>query len=169
MQPEATSEVVTVTRSLHITDMSKSARAPAETGASESLMSLVMDVADELGRRTDAALAKEGLSWAKAAALECLAAAQDPLTLGELAQENECVRSNITQMVDRLETDGLVRRVNDPDDRRVRRAALTSNGRKACKEASRVLAAQEQALARALTPDEADTLARLLRKLLAKS
>jgi DNA-binding MarR family transcriptional regulator len=147
--------------------MSKSARAPAEADANGSLMSLVMDVADQLGARLEAELAKNGLSWAKAAALECLAAASDPLTLGELAHENECVRSNITQLVDRLEGDGLVRRVNDPDDRRVRRAALTTSGRKACKEASRVLAAQEQALSRVLTAEEAQTLTRLLRKLLA--
>jgi DNA-binding MarR family transcriptional regulator len=38
------------------------------------------------------------------------------------------VRSNITQLVDRLEADGLVRRVNDPSDRRSVRAELTELG-----------------------------------------
>jgi DNA-binding MarR family transcriptional regulator len=41
-----------------------------------------------------------------------------------------CVRSNITQLVDRLEADGLVRRVDDPDDRRSKRAEVTALGRK---------------------------------------
>ncbi|HMH19154.1 MAG TPA: MarR family transcriptional regulator, partial [Burkholderiales bacterium] len=40
-----------------------------------------------------------------------------------------CVRSNITQLMDRLEADGLVRRVEDLADRRAVRAALTPLGR----------------------------------------
>jgi DNA-binding MarR family transcriptional regulator len=40
-----------------------------------------------------------------------------------------CVRSNITQLVDRLEADGLVRRVDHPSDRRgVMAAPLTPLG-----------------------------------------
>jgi DNA-binding MarR family transcriptional regulator len=38
------------------------------------------------------------------------------------------VRSNITQLMDRLEADGLVRRVKDPQDRRTVRAAVTRLG-----------------------------------------
>jgi DNA-binding MarR family transcriptional regulator len=40
-----------------------------------------------------------------------------------------CVRSNITQLVDRLEADGLVRRVEDPEDRRAVRAVVTPRGK----------------------------------------
>ncbi|HEX2722674.1 MAG TPA: MarR family transcriptional regulator, partial [Gemmatimonadaceae bacterium] len=50
------------------------------------------------------------------------------LTLSELAARLSCVRSNITQLVDRLEADGLVRRVGDPADRRSVRAELTALG-----------------------------------------
>ncbi len=39
-----------------------------------------------------------------------------------------CVRSNITQLVDRLEADGLVRRVDNPSDRRGVMAAATPLG-----------------------------------------
>jgi DNA-binding MarR family transcriptional regulator len=39
------------------------------------------------------------------------------------------VRSNISQLVDRLEGDGLVRRVEDSKDRRCVRATLTDLGR----------------------------------------
>src|SRR5258708_4804026 len=38
------------------------------------------------------------------------------------------VRSNITQLMDRLEAEGLVQRLEDPADRRAVRAALTSLG-----------------------------------------
>ena len=40
-----------------------------------------------------------------------------------------CVKSNITQLVDRLEADHLVRRVPDPADRRSILAAITDEGR----------------------------------------
>ena len=66
---------------------------------------------------------------AKYSALKQLAAADEPLSLSELAARLVCVRSNISQLVDRLEADGLVRRVEDPRDRRCVRAALTDLGR----------------------------------------
>lgn len=69
-----------------------------------------------------------GLSIAKHSALSQLSEAGRPLTLSELAERLSCVRSNITQLVDRLEADGLVRRVADPDDRRSVRAELTELG-----------------------------------------
>jgi DNA-binding MarR family transcriptional regulator len=40
-----------------------------------------------------------------------------------------CVRSNITQLVDRLEADGLVKREADPADRRSIRAIITDAGK----------------------------------------
>jgi DNA-binding MarR family transcriptional regulator len=50
------------------------------------------------------------------------------MTLSELADGRKCVRSNITQLVDRLEADGLVRRIDDPADRRAIRAQVTPLG-----------------------------------------
>jgi len=55
--------------------------------------------------------------------------ADEPVPLGELAARCSCVRSNITQLVDRLEADKLVRRVDDAADRRSLRAAITPLGR----------------------------------------
>jgi DNA-binding MarR family transcriptional regulator len=145
--------------------VTKGGRPGAESEADRSLLSLVLEVADELQGRLEDELARSGLSSAKASTLNLLREAKDPLTLGELATENACVRSNITQLVDRLENDGLVRRVSDPDDRRVRRATLTSEGRKACKDACAAISNQEKAVAAALSPEESATLARLLRRL----
>jgi MarR family 2-MHQ and catechol resistance regulon transcriptional repressor len=69
------------------------------------------------------------LSVAKYSALKHLALSDEPLSLSEMAARLVCVRSNISQLVDRLEADGLVRRVEDPRDRRCVRAALTDLGR----------------------------------------
>jgi DNA-binding MarR family transcriptional regulator len=75
------------------------------------------------------ALEPLGLSLAKLGALAQLVEAGEPLPLRALAERCACVRSNITQLVDRLEADGLVVRVDDPHDRRSIRAQLTDEGR----------------------------------------
>ena len=133
--------------------------------AAPSVVGRVIGAAHELEARLEAALAEVGLSIAKAGALQILAAAGDPLTLGELAERNRCVRSNITQLVDRLEKDGLVRRVPDPADRRMRRAALTAAGRKAGAEAARVWATYERDVAATLGQGDAVALDRMLGQL----
>lgn len=76
----------------------------------------------------DDALVRVGLSLAKFGALTHLLEAGEPLSLGECAKKMTCVRSNITQLMDRLEADGLVRRIDDPRDRRGVRAEVTSLG-----------------------------------------
>jgi DNA-binding MarR family transcriptional regulator len=53
-----------------------------------------------------------------------------PISLSELAAKLVCVRSNVTQLVDRLEMEGLVKRADDPSDRRAVRAEVTALGRK---------------------------------------
>jgi DNA-binding MarR family transcriptional regulator len=78
--------------------------------------------------RWEETLARVELSGPKYLALTVLTQAGEPLSLGELAAQLTCVRSNITQLVDRLEADGLVRRVEDPTDRRGKRAAVTPLG-----------------------------------------
>ena len=88
----------------------------------------ILHAAQLIEGQIEGALDKVGLSMAKHSALSQLAEAGTPLTLSELAERLSCVRSNITQLVDRLEADGLVRRVNDPSDRRSVRAELTDLG-----------------------------------------
>jgi DNA-binding MarR family transcriptional regulator len=106
-----------------------------------------------------------GLSFAKLLALKVLSEAGESLPLGQLAGRLSCVKSNITQLVDRLETDGLVTRKPDPHDRRTRLAVLTTAGRKACKEGTRVHQETERRLLGKLTKDESRQLASLLGKL----
>src|SRR4051812_6714808 len=79
-----------------------------------------------------------GLSLPKLVALKALSDAGESLPLTQLAERLSCVKSNITQLVDRLEADGLVERQSDPHDRRTRLAVLTGAGRKACQEGMRL-------------------------------
>jgi DNA-binding MarR family transcriptional regulator len=89
----------------------------------------ILHAAHLIEEKFEDALGAVGLSMAKHSALTALAEAGEPLTLGDLAERLSCVRSNITQLVDRLEADGLVRRVDDPNDRRSVRDELTPLGK----------------------------------------
>ncbi len=93
------------------------------------LLATVIHVAGMIQDRLESALEPTGLSLAKLGALRHLAEANEPLALGQLAERIACVKSNVTQLVDRLEVDQLVRRVPDPSDRRSVRAEITEEGR----------------------------------------
>jgi len=101
-------------------------RGPA---AADDVMWSLMQAAHAVESQLEEALAQVDLSGAKLAALTQLVEADEPVPLGELAARCACVRSNITQLVDRLEADKLVRRVDDAVDRRSLRAASTPRGR----------------------------------------
>lgn len=83
----------------------------------------------QIEEKLEAALGETGLSLAKLNALRHLVEADAPMALGQLAEKIACVKSNVTQLVDRLENDGLVRRVPDPNDRRSVLAVVTEEGR----------------------------------------
>jgi DNA-binding MarR family transcriptional regulator len=89
----------------------------------------LIHAARAIEQRMESALDVVQLSSPKFAVLTILVEAGIPLTLSELAAKSACVRSNMTQLIDRLETDGLVRRIDDPHDRRSVRAELTALGR----------------------------------------
>jgi len=124
-----------------------------------------LHTANTVQAHVEARLGGVGLSLAKLAALQALADAGESLPLGQLAERLSCVKSNITQLVDRLEADGLVARRSDPHDRRTRLAELTAAGRKAGREGMRIQEQAERELFGSLTSDEARQLGALMGKL----
>jgi DNA-binding MarR family transcriptional regulator len=114
----------------------------------------VLHAAHLIEDRIEAALGKAGLSMAKLGALSELAAAGEPLTLSQLAARLSCVRSNMTQLVDRLEADGLVKRLDDPADRRSVRAELTPLGRERQHAGDRAMKRVQAEFAASLTATE---------------
>jgi DNA-binding MarR family transcriptional regulator len=111
----------------------------------------------------EAALEQVGMSLAKLSVLRHLVLAGEPLPLSHLAERSSCVRSNMTQLVDRLEADGLVKRVADPNDRRSVRATLTRAGQRRHDEAVQRLAAREREIVARLDAADCVELNRLLR------
>jgi DNA-binding MarR family transcriptional regulator len=74
---------------------------------------------------------KHGLSEGRLHVLFTLAAApQHQLPLGELADRLDVTPRNVTGLIDHLERDGMVERIDDPDDRRSTYARLTPAGGK---------------------------------------
>ena|SRR5471030_2639510 len=125
----------------------------------------VLHASGVLESRVEARLSDVGLSLAKLAALHHLTAAGESLPLGQLADRLACVKSNVTQLVDRLEADGLVSRTGDPNDRRSRLAVLTDAGRSAYVKGTEIRIQAERELFGVLTVEETDKLQELLGKL----
>jgi DNA-binding MarR family transcriptional regulator len=111
-----------------------------------ALTLLLLDAARAVEARAEGALAEIGLSLAKLGALRHLIIATEPLSLSHLAERHCCGKSNVTQLVDRLEAEGLVARESDPEDRRTVRATVTPAGRAAYERASVLLAEHERTI-----------------------
>ncbi|AEY89158.1 MULTISPECIES: MarR family winged helix-turn-helix transcriptional regulator [Streptomyces] len=89
----------------------------------------------------------------------------EPLPMRKLAQKLKCEPSNVTGIVDRLESRGLVERRPDPADRRVKVAAATEEGRRVARDLREGLHFAREPLA-ALTDDQRRSLRDLLRRML---
>ena len=136
-----------------------------ETERRDPIFFMLLDAGRAQFARLEEALKSVGLSAAKYKVLSQLAKSKEPVPLRLLAEEQQCVASNVTTLVDRLETDGLVRRVDDPADRRSKRAELTELGKEKAEDGARVVAEVEAAFAESLGPTERLALAKVLSSL----
>ena len=116
-----------------------------------AVASALVQAAHRVEARLEEALAGVGLSIAKFETLSILVSQDRPISLSELASKLVCVRSNVTQLVDRLETEGLVKRADDPSDRRAVRAKVTALGRKRHAAGAKVVHAVLQEVAKELS------------------
>lgn len=126
------------------------------------LMFSLIDTGHAIEQSLENALSRVGLSLAKFGALTHLVEAGEPIGLSECAKRMTCVRSNITQLMDRLETDGLVRRVEDPRDRRVVKAVVTRLGVKRQTAGAKEVAKVQAGLFKTLDGADQDALRRAL-------
>ena len=111
----------------------------------------LVHAAHRVEARLEEALAGVGLSIAKFEPLSVLVSQDRPISLSQLAEKLTCVRSNVTQLMDRLEADGLVKRADDPADRRAVRAEVTALGRKRQAAGAKVVHAVLKAVAKELS------------------
>lgn len=132
-----------------------------KTSTEPSAILAWIETAFALGGRIEKALEEQGLSLTKLKVLTHMAESRQSLALSEIAARVNCVRSNITQVVDRLEAEGFVRRLYDPSDRRTVRAELTEAGREKQQAGAQTLERTEAELAAGLSQADVLTLSRL--------
>ena len=87
-----------------------------------------------------------------------------PLPMSRLAETLSCDASNVTGLVDRLESRGLVRRQPSPEDRRVKALQLTPRGARMRAQLLRRMARRSLPLSR-LSRDKRRTLVKILEAL----
>jgi DNA-binding MarR family transcriptional regulator len=87
------------------------------------------------------------------------------LTADSAAERLSCVKSNVTQLANRLKADGLVARTAGLGDRRSRLAVLTEAGRRAFDQGARLREEAERELFGVLSAEETAQLARIIEKL----
>jgi DNA-binding MarR family transcriptional regulator len=71
----------------------------------------------------------------------------------------------MTQLMDRLEAEGLVRRLADPADRRIVRAEITKLGKQRATAGAKVIAKAQTDFANAVSKADSAALGRLVRSI----
>ncbi len=111
-------------------DCYRGARLAGFVSVADQAWALLLQIAFELvSAHFAAAVAELELAPSQARALHELDL-ERPISMRELAERLKSDPSNVTGLIDRLETRGLVERRPDPADRRIKGLALTSAGAK---------------------------------------
>ncbi|MFF4581011.1 MarR family winged helix-turn-helix transcriptional regulator [Streptomyces sp. NPDC001389] len=127
------------------------------------VVELIGDVVARYHMEYEEAAARHQLTGAQAKVLTLLSL--EPLPMRRIAQKLRCEPSNVTGIIDRLETRGLVERRPDPADRRVKLAAPTGEGAETAERLRESLDFAREPLA-GLSAEERTTLRDLLKRML---
>lgn len=128
------------------------------------VVELIGDVVARFYTDYEEAAGEHALTGPQARLLSLLSA--EPLPMRKLAHKLKCEPSNVTGIVDRLESRGLVERRPDPADRRVKVAAATDDGLRVARDLREGLRFAREPLA-GLSEDERRSLRDLLSRMLA--
>ncbi|MEQ8675973.1 MAG: MarR family transcriptional regulator [Aggregatilineales bacterium] len=129
------------------------------------LMFAIHKIAHGMWLRADSELEAFGLSRAKMWALMQIRFAENPMGISQLA---ECIgsgKSNATQLIDRMEAEGLVQRTQNPNDRRSVILEITEEGLQRMNRAEALRSELMEQVFSPLTQEERDTLKTLVDKL----
>jgi DNA-binding MarR family transcriptional regulator len=125
----------------------------------------IMRAQQVLMARLNDLLREFGLTFPRYEALMLLSFTRaGALPLGKIGERLQVHRTSVTNIVDKLEADGLVRRVPHAEDRRATLAEITESGRETAARATRALNAAAFGID-ALGNDEQETVTALLRAL----
>ncbi|MPY31400.1 MarR family transcriptional regulator [Streptomyces adustus] len=143
--------------------MPTSPRTPRPDALTMDVVELIGEVVARFYEDYEAAAGDHALTGAQARLLNLLSL--EPLPMRKLAQKLKCEPSNVTGIVDRLESRGLVERRPDAADRRVKLAAATDEGIQVARSLRESLHFAREPLA-GLSEEERVVLRGLLRRML---
>lgn len=144
---------------------------PSETpvdSLDQSLLTMISYVSQLVESELDQSLAAIDLSITQLNTLHHIQQSKCALALSGLAEQKDCVKSNITQLIDRMETKGLVERVRSETDRRKILTVLTPKGVQVYKEGMKILKSTENKILSRLPGEQRDQLAHLLHSITLK-
>ncbi|WP_298090921.1 MarR family transcriptional regulator [uncultured Sphingomonas sp.] len=118
-------------------------------------------------RLTDRAMTAQGASFSRTRLLLLIQAGNGRARAADIAEVFTMAPRSVTDAVDGLERDGLVQRMPDPEDRRVKRLRITPAGERAILASEPMRVALTERLFVAFDDDDREKLDSLLQKLLA--
>jgi len=141
------------------------ARWEPEPARAMAAVTSVMRAQQILLARFNALLRPHGITFPRYEALMLLSFTRaGALPLGKIGERLQVHRTSVTNIIDKLEADGLVRRIPHSEDRRATLAEITPRGREIAAAATEELNAELFGLG-GLNPDEQEQLTGLLRTL----
>ena len=141
------------------------ARWEDEPSRAMAAVTSIMRAQQVLMARLNEMLRPLGLTFPRYEALMLLSFTRTgALPLGKIGERLQVHRTSVTNIIDKLEADGLVRRVPHAEDRRATLAEITDAGRATAKAATEVLNAECFGIA-ALAPRDLERLTAILRGL----
>jgi DNA-binding MarR family transcriptional regulator len=130
-----------------------------------TLLRALMKTSKVLEAVLDEQLADSQLSTTRLLTLKQINETDEPLSLGQLASCLAFVKSNATQLIDRLEAETLVRRVPAPHDRRCTLLELTDDGKQRYQDGLKTLEPLLDQLETLYSADERAQLLALMQRL----
>ena len=137
--------------------------------AAMRLGGLIMMAGKTVVAQLHEALDEVNLSGPKLFALRYLDQAEKAMRITDLAGCIGSGKSNVTQLVDRLESDGFVQRARDPDDRRGVTVELTRRGRRHYQDGKKIVEQAEEEIMSIFTSVERAQFEAYLRRLIEDS
>jgi DNA-binding MarR family transcriptional regulator len=133
----------------------------------EGLVDRIGGINKRIKKGMETILAEHDLTWPEWHVMSRLRLHADQRSSpGALAEDLEISSGAMTSRLDRLERQGYVRRLPDPEDRRGIVIELTAEGKAAWDRTAGIAGRREAFFASALTKDEQRQLNKLLRKLM---
>ncbi len=142
-----------------------SARWKPDVGDAMAAATSIMRAQQVVLAAVDGALRPFGLTFARYEGLVLLLfSRRGSLPLGKMGQRLMIHPTSVTNIIDRLEEQGLVRRIPHPTDGRTTLAEITEDGRRLAKEATKAVNAVTFGLG-SLSAEDLDQLIRITRRL----